>query len=198
MRKILLPSLYASLLVAGPITIETVTVSAESETKPAALSAEEIKFTRQSDLGEILSQTIPSIQAVRASAVGTDITVRGFKRDDVTVTIDDAKVCGACPNRMDPPAMHVSSAQIERVEVQEGPFNVRHSGSMGGSVEIDTKKPKPGLEAELSATVGSFGYQKYGVTVNGGNQKLRAIAGYSYETSDQYEDGDGKTMSQQV
>ncbi|MBD3809968.1 MAG: TonB-dependent receptor [Sulfuricurvum sp.] len=146
----------------------------------------------------MLSNTLPEITLVRASAVGNDIILRGLKKDNINVTIDDAKVCGACPNRMDPPAMHVSSNQIAAVEVKEGPFDVTQFGSLGGKINVVTKDPQKGLHGEVSATVGSFDYRKAGAVVEGGNDTIKALVGYSRETSGQYKDGDGKTMAEQL
>ena len=191
--------LCGSVAMAETVTIEKMVVEggADSETVKN-ISKDELKATRQMDLGEMLFETLPEITHVRASGVGNDIILRGQKKDNINVTIDGAKVCGACPNRMDPPAMHVSSSQIEKVEVKEGPFDVANFGSLAGAVNVVTKDPKKGFGGEISATGGSFGYQKGTVMVEGGNDLVQALAGYSSESSDQYEDGDGKTLVEQV
>lgn len=201
MKTLTLLSMAAiAALAVEPVTIQKITVEADAPSTDAKkVEADEmVKFSRQSDLGEMLSNTLPEITLVRASAVGNDIILRGFKKDNINVTIDDAKVCGACPNRMDPPAMHVSSSQIASVEVKEGPFDVTQFGSLGGAVNVVTKDPSKGLHGEVSATVGSFDYRKVGAVVEGGNDTVKALVGYSRETSGQYKDGDGKTMAEQL
>jgi iron complex outermembrane recepter protein len=201
MKKITLLSMAAiAALATEPVTIQKITVEASApKADSKSVTADEmVKFSRQSDLGEMLSSTLPEITHVRASAVGNDIILRGLKKDNINVTIDDAKVCGACPNRMDPPAMHVSSSQIQTVEVKEGPFDVTQFGSLGGTVNVVTKDPQKGIHGEVSVTAGSFDYQKTGATIEGGNDTVQALIGYSYETSGQYKDGDGKTMAEQL
>lgn len=184
-------------LASEPVSIQKITVEASGDNK--SIEADEmVKFSRQSDLAEMLSQTLPEITHVRNSAVGNDIILRGFRKDNLTITIDDAKVCGACPNRMDPPSMHVSSSQIQSVEVQEGPFDVTQFGSLGGKINIVTKDPQKGVHGEVSATLGSFDYHKLSTTVEGGNNKVQALVGFSRETSGQYKDGNGKTLAQQT
>ena len=176
MKNFTLLSLAAvAALATEPVTIQKITVEADGDkTDVKSVSADEIvKFSRQSDLGEMLSQTLPEITHVRASAVGNDIILRGFKKDNINVTIDDAKVCGACPNRMDPPAMHVSSSQIASVEVQEGPFDVTQAGSLGGAINVVTKDPQKGVHGEVSATLGSFDYRKIGATLEAGNDAVQ-------------------------
>lgn len=201
MKNFALLSLAAvAALATEPITIQKITVEASStkgDTK--SINADEIvKFSRQSDLGEMLSGALPEITHVRTTSIGNDIVLRGFKKDNLNITIDDAKVCGACPNRMDPPAMHVSSSQIANVEVQEGPFDVTQFGSLGGAINVVTKDPVKGLHGEISATLGSYDYRKLSTTVEGGNDTVQALVGYSRETSGQYKDGDGKTMAEQA
>ncbi len=201
MKKLTLLSVAAvAALATEPVTIQKITVEADAPKSDAKkVEADEIvKFSRQSDLGEILSNSLPEITLVRASAVGNDVILRGFKKDNINVTIDDAKVCGACPNRMDPPGMHVSSSQIASVEVKEGPFDVTQFGSLGGAINVVTKDPRKGVHGEVSATLGSYDYRKVGATLETGNDTVQALVGYSRETSGQYKDGEGKTMAEQL
>lgn len=201
MKKFTLLSLAAvAALASEPVMIQKITIEAEgSSTDAKNVSADEmVKFSRQSDLGEMLSATLPEITHVRNSGVGNDIILRGFRKDNLNVTIDDAKVCGACPNRMDPPAMHVSSSQIAAVEVQEGPFDVTQFGSLGGKINVVTKDPEKGLHGEVSATLGSFDYRKISTVLEGGNDAVQALVGFSRETSGQYKDGEGRTLVEQT
>lgn len=182
------------------VTIQKITIEANTPTsEQKSVSADEmVKFSRQSDLGEMLSNTLPEITHVRNSGVGNDIILRGFRKDNLNVTIDDAKICGACPNRMDPPAMHVSSSQIASVEVQEGPFDITQFGSLGGKINVVTKDPSKGLHGEVSATLGSFDYRKLSTVLEGGNDSIAALVGFSRETSGQYKDGEGRTLTEQT
>lgn len=198
MKKLSLLSLAAiAALASEPVAIQKITVEASADNK--SVEADEmVKFSRQSDLGEMLSNTLPEITHVRNSAVGNDIILRGFRKDNLVITIDDAKVCGACPNTMDPPSMHISSAQIATVEVQEGPFDVTQFGSLGGKINVVTKDPQKGIHGEVSATLGSFDYRKLSTTVEAGNDKVQALVGFSRETSGQYKDGNGLTLTEQT
>lgn len=184
-------------LASEPVAIQKITVEASVDNK--SVEADElVKFSRQSDLGEMLSNALPEITHVRNSAVGNDIILRGFRKDNLVMTIDNAKVCGACPNTMDPPSMHISSAQIASVEVQEGPFDVTQFGSLGGKINVVTKDPQKGVHGEVSATLGSFDYRKISTMVEGGNDNIQALVGFSRETSGQYKDGEGRTLTEQT
>jgi iron complex outermembrane recepter protein len=200
-KKTTLLSLAAIAVLANDsVTIQKITVeaSAPKADSKSVNSDEMVKFSRQSDLGEMLSNTLPEVTMVRNSAVGNDIILRGFRKDNLNVTIDDAKVCGACPNRMDPPSMHISSSQIASVEIQEGPFDVTQFGSLGGKINVVTKDPQKGVHGEVSATLGSFDYQKLSTVLEGGNDTVQALVGFSRETSGQYKDGEGRTLVEQT
>ncbi|MFT5659438.1 MAG: iron complex outermembrane receptor protein [Sulfurimonas sp.] len=150
------------------------------------------------DVAEALSKNVPSIDMVRRSGIANDVYIRGQKRDNISVEVDGTKVHGACPNRMDPPISHVLANQIETIEITEGPYDITTFGTMSGGIKITTKKPTKGFTGEVTAGVGSWGYKKLGATASGGNDTIRVLVTASTESSGQYEDGDGNTLSQQL
>jgi iron complex outermembrane receptor protein len=164
-------------------------------TKLSDVSGEEVK---SADLAEALTRKVPNISLVRRSGIANDIILRGQKKDNINVLIDNAKIYGACPNRMDPPISHVLTNNIEGIEITEGPYDVENFGTLSGAVKIITKQPEPGFGGEVSVNVGSWGYRKGALTLNGGNDKVRALVSVSGETSEQYEDGDGNTFAEQI
>jgi len=164
-------------------------------TKISDVSGEEVK---SADLADALSKLLPSVSIVRRSGIANDIILRGQKKDNINILIDNTKVYGACPNRMDPPTSHILTNTIDSIEVTEGPYDVENFGTLSGSVAITTKKPSKDLKGEVSVNMGSFGYQKAAATVSGGNDKARFLLAVSTETSEQYEDGDGNTFAEQI
>jgi iron complex outermembrane receptor protein len=68
---------------------------------------------------------------------------------------------------------------------------------MSGGLKITTKKPSKTPTGELNFGIGSWGYNKLGTTVSGGNDTVRVLLSGSVESSDQYEDGDGNTLAEQ-
>jgi iron complex outermembrane receptor protein len=171
----------------APISVESTTITEVSQN--AKVSA---------DLAEALKKSVPSIDMSRRSGIANDIFIRGQKRDNISVEVDGTKVCGACPNRMDPPVSHVLASQIEEVEVIEGPYDVETFGTMSGGLKIKTKQPSKTPSGELNFGIGSWGYNKLGTTVSGGNDTVRVLLSGSVESSDQYEDGDGNTLAKQT
>ena len=192
-KKIITLSLIASsMMFAAETELSTINVESTVITEVAK------KAQTSADLADVLSKNIPSVDMNRRSSIANDVIIRGQKRDNISVEIDGTKVCGACPNRMDPPVSHVLASQIEDIEVTEGPYDVTSFGTMSGGLKIKTKAPKKGFESEVKLGLGAFGYQKMGATVSGGNDFVRALASVTSEKSDQYEDGDGNTLAEQI
>jgi iron complex outermembrane receptor protein len=196
MKKILGISLAAAaVLHAAPATMEDIEVEAKVDTEVVKdVSGEEIK---SADLGEALYEISPSVSLVRRSGIANDIIVRGQKKDNINVTIDGAKIFGACPNRMDPPISHVLTNNVDYIEINEGPYNVEDFGSLSADVKIHTLKPSKEFSGEAGVNFGSWGYNKQYFHVSGGEGKVRFLLSASNESGGQYEDGDGNTFAEQ-
>lgn len=197
MNKKIYLSLIASatLLAANEQNLGTIEVTDSVNTQ--VIDGISTKDVKNADLAEALAKKSPSVTLIRRSGIANDILLRGQKRDNIKVTIDDALIYGACPNRMDPPTSHVITSNVESVEIKEGPFDVSEFGNLSGGVKVKTKKPTKELSGEIGATVGSFGYKKGFATVSGGTDNIQALVTYTQEEGDQYEDGDGKNLYQQ-
>ena len=195
-KKIYLSIVCALAIGANAADLGTIDVTGVTDTKIISnVSNEDVK---SADLAEALYKEVPSINLIRRSGIANDITLRGQKRDNIVVTMDDSKVCGACPNRMDPPTSHIVTANINSVKVSEGPYDVEEFGNLSGSVKVTMKKPTKKLKGSVESTIGSFGYRKVGASVSGGNDKVRLLLTGSYENSEQYKDGSGNTVSKQI
>lgn len=171
----------------GTISVESITLS--------DVSGEEVK---SADLAEALVKKVPAISLVRRSGIANDIILRGQKKDNINILIDDAKIYGACPNRMDPPTSHILTNNIDGIEIIEGPYDVENFGSLSGAVKISTKEPTQELQGEVSLNFGSWNYRKAAATVSGGSDSVRFLLSASKESSAQYEDGDGNDFYEQI
>ena len=130
------------------------TVSVVGVVPRDAVKTFEMRESRARDLGEALA-ALPGVTKVRRGAIANDLVVRGFSGKDVTVLIDGQRLDGACPNHMDPPAFHVDFAEVDRVELSRGPFDVKNQGGMAGIVNVVTERPQRGLHASGDVTIGS-------------------------------------------
>jgi len=180
-------SLYSSEIELAPISVESTQITEVAQN--AKVSA---------DLAQVLSTKVPSIDMSRRSGIANDVFIRGQKRDNISIEVDGTKVCGACPNRMDPPTSHILASQIDSIKVIEGPYDVETFGVMSGGIKVTTKKPTKKLHGEVNFGYGSWNYTKVGASVSGGNDIIRVLISGSSESSDQYKDGNGDTMAQQT
>jgi len=196
MKKGIILSLIVIANLQAQEVLEDISVEGEGTTQVVKnISGEELK---SADLADALQKNVPSISMIRRSGIANDIILRGQKRDNINVTIDGAKIYGACPNRMDPPTSHLLTNTIDDVVVQEGPFDIEEFGVLSGSVKVKTKKPKKGLHGDLSLNGGSFDYKKASGTISGGDNKVQFLFSASSEKGGQYKDGDGRDFSEQL
>ncbi len=172
---------------------ETVTVLGAAPGE--SLEASEIRESGARDVGEALSAT-PGLWKLRKGGIANEIVLRGFQSRDLTVLIDGERVLGACPNHMDPPAFHVDFAEVDRIEVGKGPFEIRNQGSLGGAVNVVTRKPEAGWHGRLNLAGGSFGFLNPSANASYGGRELSALVGYSYRVSDPYRDGAGARVTE--
>ncbi|NPA12958.1 MAG: TonB-dependent receptor [Aquificae bacterium] len=206
MRKLLVAGLLATsvasvvnaqeVLRVEKISVATDVKEEEAKGKVAEATQEEIKITRQIDIGEILSNLFPEINHIRKGGTANDIVIRGFGRDNINVLLDGARIYGACPNRMDPAIFHMSTRQVAEVKILEGPFDVENQGSLAAVVNVISKDPTEGVGGNLYFTGGSFNYLHGGFDVNVGNDTVKVLAGYTKQYSKPYESGEGKKFTE--
>jgi iron complex outermembrane receptor protein len=171
------------------------TVSVVGQAPPGTLEASEARELPAVDVGEALSWKA-GLWRLRKGGIANDLVLRGLQSRDLNVLIDGQRVYGACPNHMDPAAFHVDFAEVDRVEVGKGPFDVKNEGSLGGTINVVTRKPEPGWHATPNVAAGSFGYLNPSLSVGRGGDRISALAGYSYRTSDPYRDGGGRRFTE--
>ena len=170
-------------------------VTVVGRTPRDSVEATEIRESPARDVGEALASTA-GVWKFRKAGIANEVAVRGYESRDLNVLIDGQRIYGACPNHMDPPSFHADFAEVERVEVGKGPFDVKNQGSLGGVVNIVTKKPAPGWHTTVNAAAGSDGYVNPSATVSFGGEKFLGLAGYSYRSALAYTDGSGKRFTE--
>lgn len=187
-------------MIASMFTIHAVAESdipsiSVQETTLSDVSGEQIK---SADLAEALTRNKANISLIRRSGIANDIILRGQNKDNINILIDDAKIYGACPNRMDPPTSHVLTNNIDSIDIIEGPYDAENFGTLSGAVKVKTKKPEKDLHGDISVNFGRWNYQKQAMTLSGGNDQVRGLVSVSKETSGQYRDGDGNDFAEQI
>jgi len=198
MKKAIVLSLACSLWIhAAEVELETIQVATKVDTEVIKdVSGEDIE---SGDLADALFKQSPSVALSRRSGIANDIVVRAQRKDNINVTIDGAKVHGACPNRMDPPISHILTNNVDYIEINEGPFSVEDFGALSADVKIHTIKPTEEFEGEVNLGFGSWGYKKGSFALSGGiTDNVRVLLTGSMEEGEQYEDGDGNDFVGQI
>ncbi len=172
---------------------ERVTVTGSSPRD--SVEAATIRESPARDPAEALSVT-PGVWKLRKGGIANDTVVRGFQTKDLNVLIDGQRIYGACPSHMDPPSFHADFAEVDRIEVGKGPFDVKNQGSLGGIVNIVTKTPEPGWHAAANLAAGSSAYLNPSATVSFANNSFSALGGFSWRAGEAYTDGSGKRFTE--
>jgi iron complex outermembrane receptor protein len=158
------------------------------------IEASAIRESRARDVGEALA-SMPGLSKIRKGALASDVVVRGMQGRDLNVLIDGERIYGACASEMDPPAFHVDFAEVDRIEVSKGPFDVKNQGGLGGIVNIVTARPEAGWHGTLSTTVASAGTFAPSGTVSIAGPQISGLVGASFRRADPYRDGDGQRLT---
>ena len=159
-----------------------------------SVEATQVRESPARDVGELLADDA-GLWKLRKGGIASDVVLRGLQSRDLNVLIDGQRIYGACPNHMDPPAFHVDFSEVERVDVGKGPFDVRYQGSLGGVVNVVTRRPETGWHAATSLGVGSYGFINPSVTASYGGARLSVLGGASYRQSAPYENGRGERFT---
>jgi iron complex outermembrane receptor protein len=170
------------------------TVESWTDNVHAAVDAREVRESGARDAGEALA-ALDGLAKIRKAGIANDVLVRGLGHDNINVLVDGARIQGACPSSMDPRAFHVDFAEVERVEVTKGAFDLRNQGSLGGTVNIVTKEAEAGLRITPNLTAGSFGFYNPSMTASYSNEKFWGIGGYSFRVSQPFRDGSGRPFT---
>lgn len=171
------------------------TVSVVGTASRGTLEASEIRELSAWDLGQALGWKA-GLWRLRKGAIANDVVLRGLQSRDLNVLIDGQRVYGACPNHMDPAAFHVDLAEVDRVDVALGPFDVKNQGGLGGTVNVVTRKPEPGWHVSPRLSVASFRNVNPSITASRGGERLSALAGYSWRRGEAPRDGSGRPFTQ--
>lgn len=175
--------------------LETMVVTGTAiDDEKQEIEKRELRTHKVVDLAEILSDELVEVQMIRKSGYGNEVSVRGFGQENMRVLLDGGILEGACGSRKDPHLSHINMLTVQKMTVQQGPFDVTKPGCLGGYVDVITKKPKDGFDGELVGKIGSYGFHSAGLTTSGGSDKIQVLLGYNFSESDQYEDGSGDRL----
>ncbi|NJC87682.1 MAG: TonB-dependent receptor [Desulfuromonas sp.] len=180
---------------ADNVMLDEIVIKGEMEApNQESLTIREVRESPAKDIGEALKQ-VEGVDIVRKGAIANDVVLRGFQRDNINVLVDGARIHGACPSRMDPPAFHFDFAEVEQVRIIKGPYDIENPGSLGGVVDIQSKRPSKGFGGDLNLTYGSYDAVNGSAAISYGTDRFDGLLGYAYKRSDVPESGDGKLIT---
>lgn len=125
-------------------------------------------------LGDILNFGSPSLNGYQTGGYGTTsgIQLRGLPKRYSTVYIDGVKMSDPGMLSNDYYFDDLLKSQISRVEILKGnQSSIYGSGAMGGTINITTKRGKPGIQKEFSVNSGSNSIYNIVASIAGADEK---------------------------
>lgn len=184
-----------------PIVVEEILITAAPEhtVLQADILADQIQEQTPKDVGMLLKYAA-GFSVVRRGGYALDPVLRSFKNEQLNVQIDaGVRVSNACPNRMDPPTAHVVAEDLDKVEVIRGPYTVRFGQSLGGVVNLVTRKlsytDRPQVRSALEGGYDSNGGGKRGrVTLMASGPSYDGYFSSGIKDFGNYESGSGQEI----
>ncbi len=164
------------------------------------INAKVIEIQNPHDGGEIF-QNQPGFSILKKGNYGMEPVLRGFKFEQLNIQFDGGvHSTNACPNRMDPAISQISVEDIEKVEVINGPYSVRFGPTLGGIVNVISRRPryKPGktvsgyVDAGYQSNGGSYYNDVYTQVVG---KKVDLSLNAEYKHYGNYKSGSGQEIA---
>ncbi|KWN81373.1 TonB-dependent receptor [Burkholderia ubonensis] len=153
-----------------------------------------------SDGGDYL-KTIPGFASIRSGGTNGDAVLRGMFGSRLNILANGMPTLGACPGRMDAPTSYIAPESYDKLTVVKGPQTVLYGpGASAGTVlfERTTRRfDKPGMRFDGSLVGGSFGRNDQNIDVTAGTPDVYGRVTANHAHSDDYKDGNGRTVPSQ-
>lgn len=153
----------------------------EAATTPVAtevVTRDEIVGSGAENLAEALEESGASVQT-STSFNGTSLRLRGLDPQQILIVVDGQRLTGRIDGAID--MRRFTLENVERIELVKGAGSVLYgSDAIGGVVNIVTRPPEPGVQAEAHAAYGSRNTLDVSGRVAGGGRRwgLAAFGGY--------------------
>ena len=124
-------------------------------------------------LGDVLGTNTTSYNFFQSGGHGTEsaIQLRGLPKRYSTVYIDGVKMSDPSSVSNDYNFNHILTNQISRVEILKGnQSSIYGSGAVGGTVNVTTKRGKPGFQKNISYDTGSHGTHNLALSLSGADE----------------------------
>ena len=184
------------------VYIEEILVQAErsNDILQSNISASSIQLGTPRDAGEIFKDQA-GFGIVKRGNYAQEPVLRGFKYEQLNIMLDGGtKSAAACPNRMDPAISQISPDEIEKVEVIRGPYSVRYGATMGGILNIISRRPEHSGGLKFKGSL-EGGYESNGSNLYSNlhlqtlHEKYDASLNASWKDFGNYESGSGQEIA---
>ncbi|KVU25458.1 TonB-dependent copper receptor [Burkholderia ubonensis] len=146
-------------------------------------------------------KTIPGFASIRSGGTNGDAVLRGMFGSRLNILANGMPTLGACPGRMDAPTSYIAPESYDKLTVVKGPQTVLYGpGASAGTVlfERTTRRfDKPGVRFDGSLVGGSFGRNDQNIDVTAGTPDVYGRVTANHAHSDDYKDGNGRTVPSQ-
>lgn len=196
MKKTILGGIICSLISGYSLAdeVEKIVIIAPMQT-PLNITTDP-KLPRQplpaQDASDLLS-SISGFSLVKKGAASSDPVFRGLAGSRLNILTDGNQTLGGCGNRMDPPTAYISPQTYDTLTVIKGPQTVLYGpGNSAATVlfERDSyRMEKSDVEGFSNLVLASANRKGINSQVKFGNENTYANISASYNSSDNYEDG---------
>ena len=149
-------------------------------------------------LGDVLGTNTTSYNFFQSGGYGTEsaIQIRGLPKRYSTVYVDGIKMSDPSSVSNDYNFNHILTNQISRVEILKGnQSSIYGSGAVGGTVNIITKRGKPGFQKNVIYNTGSHGTHNLALSLSGADENYDfyiCLEGFRTKGISTMEDNDEK------
>ncbi len=130
-----------------------------------------------------------SVSMIRRANFALEPSLRGMSAGRIGVVVDGMKIFSACVDRMDPVTAYVEVENLQKMDVYKGSFDMTKAASIGGTINMVTKKPdfnRPfGMQAETGYESISQ-LRRFRSELNYASKSFAARATFSIKKSDDY------------
>lgn len=180
------------------ITMKEILIVAKQNLKGAVINNKSINIEDPPDAGAIFRNQ-SGFGIVKKGNYGLEPVLRGFKYNQLNVQFDGGvHSANACPNGMDPAISQISPAEIKKIEIIKGPYDMRFP-SFGGIINIVSKEPLYNPN-KLVDTKLNLGYQSNGNNYYGNiyseyaGKRFDFLVDAGYKNFGNYKSGNGTVI----
>lgn len=160
------------------------------------ISADRIKKTDATHIGELLQAEIPGIEFSYAMDQQVTLNMQGFGGNSVLFLQDGERIAGETLDNID--YNRLSMDNVERIEIVKGAASSLYgSNAVGGVVNVITRDATEPWTANLNARIGAHNNQRYGGSFSFKSGKFNSITNLQHTHADAIDlgrDGDYSTV----